>query len=211
MWTSVFRVPPPAPPYGWAAALRNEWGSNKRAVIGNWTTTGCASMMNVRGEIMRDALAPHPAYTRGGETHASRWQARSLPVRDVMSPSPLAIEIDAALSEAHRTMQERSTEHLLVFDADPVYGEKRLVGVLSDRDLVRHLRPLATRDDSESLRDVVFGAVNFAPITVGPESSVSDAAALMLHHGVSCLPVCTSRGRVVGVVTGRDLMHLLIT
>ena len=167
-------------------------------------------MMNVRGEMMRDALAPHPAYTRGGDTRAPRWQARSLPVRDVMSPAPLAIEIDAALSEAHRTMQERSSEQMLVFDADPVYGEKRLVGVLSDRDLVRHLRSPATRKDAEALRVVIFGAVNFAPITVGPESSVSDAAALMLHHGSACLPVCTSRGRVVGVVTGRDLMHLLI-
>jgi CBS domain-containing protein len=167
-------------------------------------------MMNVRGEIMRDALAPHPAYTHGGDTHAPRWQARSLPVRDVMSPPPLAIGIDAALSEAHRTMQERSSEHLLVFDEDPVSGEKRLVGVLSDRDLVRHLRPSPTRDESESLRERVFGAVNFAPITVKPESPVSDAAALMLHHSLTCLPVCTPRGRVVGVVTSRDLMHLLI-
>ena len=167
-------------------------------------------MMNVRGEMMRDALALHPAYTRGGDTRAPRWQARSLPVRDVMSPPPLAIEIDAALIEAHRAMQERGSGHLLVFDPDPVYGEKRLVGVLSDRDLVRHLRSPATRSDSASLRVVIFGAVNFTPITVGPESSVSDAAALMLHHSVACLPVCTSSGRVVGVVTGRDLMHLLI-
>ena len=60
-------------------------------------------MMNVRGEIMRDALAPHPAYTRGGDTHAPRWQARSLPVRDVMSPPPLAIGIDAAQGILHST------------------------------------------------------------------------------------------------------------
>ena len=158
---------------------------------------------------MRDALAPHPAYTRG-DTHAPRWQARSLPVRDVMSAPPVAIDVDATLAEAQHTMQERGADHLLVFGDDPVHGEKQLVGLLSDHDLVRYIDPAVTHDDSETLRGRVYGAVSFVPIKVGPEAPVSDAAALMLHHEISCLPVCTARGRVVGVVTSNDLIHLPI-
>ena len=163
---------------------------------------------------MRDALAPHPAYTRGGDTHAPRWQARSLPVRDVMSEAPAAIDLDAPLSDALQEMQERGAPHLLVYAQDPDHdGEQHLAGVVSDLDLVRALKPDAATEsggDSQTLRQRVFHGLTLAPITVGPEAPVSEAAALMLHHAIGCLPVCNTRGRVLGVVTNADLLHLLV-
>ena len=44
-------------------------------------------------------------------------------------------------------------------------------------------------------------------ITIGPETSVSDAARLMLQDGVSGLPVVDGAGNVVGMVTEGDLLR----
>jgi len=44
-------------------------------------------------------------------------------------------------------------------------------------------------------------------ITVRPDASVRDVAALMLTHHISGLPVVTSEGELVGIVTETDLLY----
>lgn len=44
-------------------------------------------------------------------------------------------------------------------------------------------------------------------ITVAPDTSIADAARLMLEHHVSGLPVVNSAGTLVGIVTERDLLR----
>ncbi|HUZ74587.1 MAG TPA: CBS domain-containing protein [Stellaceae bacterium] len=44
-------------------------------------------------------------------------------------------------------------------------------------------------------------------VTVTPETTVADAAKLMLHHGVSGLPVIDKAGAVIGMVTEGDLLR----
>ena len=50
-------------------------------------------------------------------------------IEDVMTPSPTVIEIDRSVSEALSAMEECGIRHL------PVTAGKRLVGIISDRDL----------------------------------------------------------------------------
>jgi CBS domain-containing protein len=44
-------------------------------------------------------------------------------------------------------------------------------------------------------------------VTVAPETLVLDAARLMLDHKISGLPVVTDGGRVVGIISERDLLR----
>ena len=46
------------------------------------------------------------------------------------------------------------------------------------------------------------------PVTVEPESDVADAVELMMSNGVKSLPV-VEHGRVVGVFSRRDVVHVL--
>ncbi len=157
---------------------------------------------------MRDSLATHPAFGRAAGAVPYR-AAESLPVRDVMSQPPIRIDVGTTLGEAQAAMIKGSFHHLLVYDAE------HFVGVLSDRDLLAHLSPyLGTlaerRGDTDTLRRRVFHATSYAPITATPDAPVSEAARLMLHHGISCLPIRGATGRIVGVVTSHDLIRLLI-
>ncbi len=45
------------------------------------------------------------------------------------------------------------------------------------------------------------------PITVSPDASVEDAAALMVKHQISGFPVVDEENRLVGVISEMDIMH----
>ncbi|MGH1456469.1 MAG: IMP dehydrogenase [Alphaproteobacteria bacterium] len=43
------------------------------------------------------------------------------------------------------------------------------------------------------------------PITIGPDETLQDALELMAHHGISGFPVTESNGKLVGILTNRDV------
>lgn len=130
------------------------------------------------------------------------------PVSSVMSHQVLQIDVDATLGRAREQMAAHDTHHLLVFDG------KRLVGVISDRDILAHVSPrldtlAEQRQDTDTLRRRVFHAATYHPITVPRRASIATAAAVMLRHHISSLPVTNEESGVVGVVTSRDLLYAL--
>ena len=79
----------------------------------------------------------------------------------------------------------------------------RLVGVLSERDLVRR----AGQPDATTLRDLpVAELMTRDVVTVGPDEQFGRCLALMDEHGVRHLPVVEA-GRVITVISLRDLLH----
>lgn len=52
------------------------------------------------------------------------------------------------------------------------------------------------------LRDIMTDAV----IRIHPEETVAVAARMLAHNNIGALPVCGNDGRVIGVVTDRDLV-----
>jgi len=42
-------------------------------------------------------------------------------------------------------------------------------------------------------------------VAAGPGAAVADVAQLMLVHDIGCVPVCDEEGRLLGIVTDRDL------
>ncbi len=123
-----------------------------------------------------------------------------------MSRPPITIDASATLSEAHELLERHAIHHLLV-------GHRgRVVGVLSDRDLLRHTSPFVgtlserTRDRHTLLRRI-FQFASYDLITVRDDAPLYEVVALLLTHDISCLPVVDAGGEVLGVVTTRDLLR----
>lgn len=112
--------------------------------------------------------------------------------------APARMPLDAAWA----AMEARSIRHL------PVVEGGRLVGMLSDRDVL--LR--ATRDDEG--RTIVPGiplvlAMTAAPLVCAPQTKVSDIARIMIDRKIDAMPVVDGE-RLVGLVTSTDLLALLV-
>jgi CBS domain-containing protein len=95
----------------------------------------------------------------------------------------------------------------------PVLDEGRLVGVVSQRDLLASSLSRLLEDDAgrqrRFLRTVrVTEVMNCEPITVSPETTTEEAARLMLRHRIGCLPVLDPTGTPVGLLTETDLLRV---
>lgn len=100
-------------------------------------------------------------------------------------------------------MREQHIRHL------PVVQARRLVGILSDRDVL--LR--ATRDADGQIwvpNEPVETAMTPAPITCSMHTSVRWLAKTMIERHIDAVPVLRSDDELVGLVTSVDLMALLV-
>jgi len=80
----------------------------------------------------------------------------------------------------------------------PVCVDDRVVGIVTDRDIV-------TRHVADGGRTKLVGSImTLDPVFVGPDDSVELAEALMAEHRVRRLPVCDGDG-LVGLVSVTDL------
>ena len=80
----------------------------------------------------------------------------------------------------------------------PVCVDDRVVGIVTDRDIV-------TRHVADGGRTKLVGSImTLDPVFVGPDDSVELAEALMAEHRVRRLPVCDG-DRLVGLVSVTDL------
>jgi CBS domain-containing protein len=117
-------------------------------------------------------------------------------VRSLMGPQKIAtIRETDDLGLASQVMMWWGVRHL------PVLRGARLVGVVSERDVLAHLA-----EGGPSARRERIASVMTAPVlTVGPATDVAAAAQRMAAATVGCLPV-VDRGRLVGMLTRSDIL-----
>jgi acetoin utilization protein AcuB len=116
-------------------------------------------------------------------------------VADRMTRNPSVVRLGDSLAAARLIMQAERFKHL------PVVERKRVLGVITDRDVRQHAAHL-----DETLVESVMTA---DPVTVSPDTTVKEAASLMLVRSIGCLPVAQNGG-LVGIITTTDLLRALL-
>ena len=111
-----------------------------------------------------------------------------------MTPFPRAVEPSTLLSEAAQLMNQEDVGSL------PVVENGRLVGMLTDRDIVTRVVAEGRDPQSVSVREVASDLV-----TIDPQHDLGDALKLMARNQVRRLPVVEEGGRLVGVVAQADV------
>ncbi len=93
------------------------------------------------------------------------------------------------------------------FSAFPVLKKKRLVGIISRRDLIgsRRVRTVI----ADHARTPVETVMTKDVVTISPDEPVSAAAELLVKHDVSRLPVLEG-GRLVGIIDRHDVLASLV-
>jgi CBS domain-containing protein len=89
------------------------------------------------------------------------------------------------------------------FSAFPVVKKKRIVGIISRRDLIRtrRVQSILARHAQTTIEEVMSKNV----VTIGPDEPIGSAAELLVKHDVSRLPV-TDGDRIVGIVDRHDVL-----
>lgn len=124
-------------------------------------------------------------------------KASRVMTRDIHCATP-----DVPLAKAWAMMTELRVRHV------PVLYDGRLVGILSDRDLL--VRATRASDGTLAFPEMTCGeAMTANPIAVPATTPVSKVAALMLQHRIDSIPIVDLEGQLWGLVTSTDLIELL--
>ena len=116
-------------------------------------------------------------------------------VRDVMTSSPSTITPSTPIIEAARLMRDEDVGPVPIVEGD------RVVGILTDRDIV--VRVVVEGKDPQSTTAGEVASKQL--VTIDPDQTLDEAARLMAKHQVRRLPVCEEDGRLAGIVAQADV------
>jgi len=112
-----------------------------------------------------------------------------------MTSNPCTIDGEKPVAYAAKMMKDENVGIAPVVEGD------RLVGTLTDRDIVVRVVAEGREPQTVNVREVM----SIAPVTVEPEQDLDEALRLMASHQVRRLPVVEDGDRVVGVLAQADV------
>ena len=118
-------------------------------------------------------------------------------VSEHMTQSLLTIDAGATLGEAATAMADRGVGAVVVLAGESI------AAILTERDVMKAVA--AGRDGSAPVTEWMTRH----PDTIEPDDTTDHAASLMIHGGFRHLPVVEG-GKVVGIVSIRDLMQVAL-
>lgn len=129
-------------------------------------------------------------------------------VRSMMQTQVLTATPDMSLAEVQGVMRAENIRHI------PVVSGKRLVGIITDRDIKEASPSLATT----FTRGEIAYQMSTTPVKtcmtkdviwIGPDIDMAQAARLLLQRHIGCLPVLDN-GLLVGIVTEMDCLRAFL-
>jgi acetoin utilization protein AcuB len=127
-------------------------------------------------------------------------------VRDIMSEKIVTIRADDTLSTVEDIMTLGHVRHM------PVVEGGRLVGVVSERDLLRASLSNLSEFGTEQRRAFLYGVeiqrvMSQPPVVIDPGATVEMAASVLADRKIGCLPVVDPEGALLGMLTETDVLR----
>jgi CBS domain-containing protein len=126
-------------------------------------------------------------------------------VKEIMMGSPVTLGPNDSLDLASDVISLGRIRHI------PVLDKGRLVGLLSERDLMgaaaNRIFGLKQKNRSALLKSVPIKEVMKKKVlTMAPDTPIKEAARMMAEKKIGCVPVL-SEGILVGLVTTTDILR----
>jgi CBS domain-containing protein len=119
----------------------------------------------------------------------------------ILNPNkPIEVDQFTSLAKAVRQMNTHNIGCVLVTD-----GEDRLVGILSESDVLNRVAGLV----EDLAQAMVADYMTPSPVAVREDNSIAHALHLMSIHGFRHLPLVDEGQRPTGVISFRDVVHYL--
>ncbi|MBP8293799.1 MAG: IMP dehydrogenase [Caldilineaceae bacterium] len=187
------------------APRRSPVASRQHVDTSTWLTNNIqlnAPILSANMDTVTEAAMAIAMAQAGGIGILHRFMTVEQQVRQVrkvkraqgfMVENPYTIAHDASLAEAQQLMDQHGVGGLVVINGDA----KRLVGLITRRDLL--LAPAGLH----TVAEVMTPAARV--VSVGPSVTSDEARTILYQHRLEKLPVVSSEGAVLGLITSRDV------
>lgn len=122
----------------------------------------------------------------------------------IMSSPVKTITADMKITEAWSYFKASGVCHMPVLSADG-----KIIGLVSDRDLLRHLiisdERIVNRTD-----EIIGNIMNREVITASRITDIRRIARVMFEEHIGCMPILDDSRRLEGIITRSDILHAII-
>ncbi len=148
--------------------------------------------------------------------HALERLSRAVTAQQTMTKDVIAVRPNTPLAAVAEAMGERGISGVPVVDESD-----RVLGVISEKDFLTHMGVTASQNFMTlvasclkakgcvalPIKKQVAGDIMTAPaVTVSPEATVQEIAAIFAAKGINRVPVTEANGRLVGIVSRGDIV-----
>jgi acetoin utilization protein AcuB len=120
-------------------------------------------------------------------------------VRKFMTSDPLTMSPDENVNDAFHLLLEHRVRQA------PVIEDGKLIGIVTDRDLRTALFQTYVESDL-----TVGDVMRAGPVTISEDADIKEAARIICEHKFNALPVVSTTGDLVGIITTTDILRGLL-
>lgn len=140
----------------------------------------------------------------------AREKKETMQVQNWMSAEVVTVDESGSVVRLMEILEAHDISHL------PVTKGGKLVGMITEQDVRAALPSKSTAVTAQELHYLLAemkarDIMKADPQTIRPDETVELAAVKMLEYEVSGLPVVTEKGDLVGMITQRDVLRVLIS
>ena len=133
-----------------------------------------------------------------------------LSVREFMTPDPKTLSRYNSLADARSAMSRNHCRHIPIVDE-----QGKLVGLVSQRDILRRGIPSQDQAEPEELAEIESGTLladlmTTELTTVSEDMSIADAAHIAHRRKHGCLPVIDADQKLTGIITDHDFVAIVV-
>ncbi len=123
----------------------------------------------------------------------------------IMKSPVITLDPEMNIAEAWDFLQEKGVSYMPVMSA-----EKKLIGIISDRDLLKCL--CITRvTDKDNTCEIVSDVMTDKVITASKVTDIRRIAKAMFEHHIGTMPIIDESGELAGIITRSDILYALVT
>jgi CBS domain-containing protein len=124
----------------------------------------------------------------------------TLAVSKYMTKTVITANLDQTIQSVCKIMSENNVGGIVVVKRG-VSGNEPL-GIITERDIIRKIGEADLFTTQSSIRELMSNNL----VTIKPDNTISDAIGLMHGNNIRRLPVIDNDGKMVGIITDKDIL-----
>jgi CBS domain-containing protein len=133
----------------------------------------------------------------------------SVPVSSIMVRDVKTAEENQSINAIAKVMSDNNIGSVVIVKSDDIEG---LSGIITERDIVLIAAAAAHNSSLSSTLQLLARDIMSKPvITIDAGSSIQDAIQSMKLNNIRRLPVVDKEGKMVGIITDKDMFRAIIS
>ncbi len=154
-----------------------------------------------------------PHISHGGQKayqkQAQQERSPAIFASQIMASPVVTLPPEATMAEAWELIRTQGFRHVPV-----VSRNKELVGIISDRDLLREAGTIcsavSSQDNADQEQMTIQGLIRRRVLTASPDTGIREIARILFEERIGSMPIVDDKGILVGIITRSDILRTII-